>query len=55
MRFDVPVIGAPTIETMNRAGAKVIHVTANKTLLLDRDDLIALADKYGISIVSSRQ
>lgn len=50
MRFDVPVIGAPTIETMNRAGATAIHITADKTLLFDRDDLIALADKHRISI-----
>ena len=51
MRFDVPVIGLPTIETMVGAGATAIHVTAGKTLLFDRDELIALADKNGIAIV----
>ena len=51
MRFDVPVIGVPTVETMKRAGATALHVTPHKTLLFDKDDLIALADKYRISIV----
>jgi DUF1009 family protein len=51
MRFDVPVIGLPTIETMVGAGATAIHVTAGKTLLFDREELIALADKNGIAIV----
>lgn len=51
MRFDVPVIGVPTIETMSRAGATAIHVTAGKTLLFDRSELVALADKQAITIV----
>lgn len=51
MRFDVPVIGVPTIENMSRAGATAIHVTAQKTLLFDKDELIALADRNGIAIV----
>jgi DUF1009 family protein len=51
MRFDVPVIGIPTIETMIRAGATAIHVTAAKTLLFDRDQLVALSDKNDIAIV----
>ncbi|HWP42460.1 MAG TPA: UDP-2,3-diacylglucosamine diphosphatase LpxI [Blastocatellia bacterium] len=51
MRFDVPVIGPPTIENMARAGATAISVTAGKTLLFDQEDLIALADKYQISII----
>jgi DUF1009 family protein len=54
MRFDVPVIGAPTIETMNRAGATAIHITANKTLLFDKDELVALADKHRISVVGGQ-
>jgi len=51
MRFDVPVIGVPTIETMIACGASALHVTAGKTLLFDRDELIALADKNSIAIV----
>ena len=52
MRFDVPVIGAPTIESMSVAGASAIHVTARKTLLFDREELIGLADDLGITVVS---
>jgi UDP-2,3-diacylglucosamine hydrolase len=52
MRFDVPVIGPPTIEAMARAGATAIHVTAGKTLLFDKEDLLALADRKGIAIIS---
>jgi UDP-2,3-diacylglucosamine hydrolase len=52
MRFDVPVIGVPTIENMSRAGATAIHVTAGKTLLFDKEELIALADKQRITVVS---
>lgn len=52
MRFDVPVIGLPTIEKMTLAGATAIHVTARKTLLFDRDELIGLANHSGLSIVA---
>lgn len=51
MRFDVPVIGVPTIENMSRAGATAIHVTAGKTLLFDKEKLIALANKQRIAVI----
>lgn len=53
MRFDVPVIGIPTIETMIGAGATCISVTAGKTLVFDREKTIGLADKNKIAIVGS--
>ncbi|MEW6127710.1 MAG: UDP-2,3-diacylglucosamine diphosphatase LpxI [Acidobacteriota bacterium] len=53
MRFDVPVIGIPTIETLKRAGATAIHVSAKKTLLFDKPELLNLAEKYRISVYSS--
>lgn len=49
MRFDVPVIGLPTIENMIRAGATALHVTAGKTLVFDRDELVKLADDNDIA------
>jgi DUF1009 family protein len=52
MRFDVPVIGLPTIENLRAAGATAMHVTARKTLLFDRGELIESADKAEISIVA---
>lgn len=53
MRFDVPVIGAPTIETMVRAHATALSITAKKTLLIDRDELMTLANGHRISVVGS--
>ena len=52
MRFDVPVIGLPSIENMIQAGATAIHVSAGKTLLFDKDELIALADRNEIAVVA---
>jgi hypothetical protein len=52
MRFDVPVIGLPTIEAMQRAGATCLAIDAGKCLLLDGDKIIAAADKAGISLVA---
>jgi UDP-2,3-diacylglucosamine hydrolase len=51
MRFDVPVVGVPTIQAMIEAGATCLSVTAGKTLIFDRDEMIALADKNKICIV----
>jgi len=55
MRFDVPVVGLPTIAVMQECGATALSVDASKTLLFDRDELIALADAAGISIVGVAQ
>jgi len=51
MRFDVPVIGVPTIEAMIAAGATCLSITAGKTLIFDREEMRALADKNKISVV----
>jgi UDP-2,3-diacylglucosamine hydrolase len=53
MRFDVPVVGLPTIETMISAGATCLSITAGKTLIFDRGAMIALADRNKITIVGS--
>jgi len=52
MRFDVPVIGIRTIETMLQAGAKCLSVEAGRTLLFDRETLLQRADDAGIAIVA---
>lgn len=53
MRFDVPVVGPPTIEVMQRCGATALGIDAGRTLLFDRGELIAAADRAGIAIDSS--
>src|SRR5260370_820562 len=50
MRFDVPVVGLPTIEQMRGAGATALAVDAGRTLLFDRAKLIELPDGPGIPI-----
>ncbi|MBI4747577.1 MAG: UDP-2,3-diacylglucosamine diphosphatase LpxI [Acidobacteria bacterium] len=55
MRFDVPVIGLPTIETLKRAGATALTVTAGKTLLFDKDEMLNLANRYKITITAHEE
>jgi DUF1009 family protein len=52
MRFDVPTIGVKTIETLHRAGGRVLAIEANKTIVLDQQETVALADRLGITIVA---
>jgi DUF1009 family protein len=52
MRFDVPVAGPPTVQTMIEAGATCLCVTAGKTLLFDREEMLALADRHRIAVVA---
>ena len=52
MRFDVPVVGVPTIESMKEAGATCLCLTAGKTLMFDRDAMVKLADKHKIAILA---
>jgi UDP-2,3-diacylglucosamine hydrolase len=53
MRFDVPVIGIRTIETMIAAGASCLSVEAGRTLLFDRETLLDRASEAGIAIVAA--
>jgi DUF1009 family protein len=39
-------------ETMKQAGARVLAIEAGKTILIDHDQVVALANRYGISIVA---
>lgn len=52
MRFDVPVIGVKTIETMQSAGASCLAVDAERCLLLDGEKVLDAADKAAIAVVS---
>lgn len=54
MRFDVPTIGPDTIENLHRSGAKVLCVEAHRTLMVDREELLRRADKYGMVVVGRR-
>jgi len=52
MRFDVPVIGVETVRIAAESGVRVIAVEAGKTLLLERDAVIALANGSNMSVVA---
>jgi DUF1009 family protein len=51
MRFDVPIVGVPTIQAMTRTGARVLSLDAGKALMFDKAAMIAAADAAGIAIV----
>ena len=50
MRFDVPVVGLPTVEQMRSSRATALAIDAGRTLLFDRSKLIAMADAAGIAV-----
>jgi UDP-2,3-diacylglucosamine hydrolase len=54
MRFDVPVIGVKTIETMQSAGAACLAIDAGRCLLLDGDRIIEAADHAQIAIFADQ-
>jgi UDP-2,3-diacylglucosamine hydrolase len=51
MRFDVPTAGLKTIEVMKSAGASVLALESGRSIIIDKDAVIAKADEYKISIV----
>jgi UDP-2,3-diacylglucosamine hydrolase len=50
LRFDMPTVGKNTIEVMAEVNAGVLAIEAGKTLIFDRQKMVALADKAGIAI-----
>ena len=51
MRFDVPVVGIPTLVAMREAGATVLSIDAGRTLVLDGDDFYTLANAESVTVV----
>jgi DUF1009 family protein len=52
MRFDIPCIGAATLKTCHESGIAALGIEGGKTLLLDREELEALAKKHKIAIAA---
>jgi DUF1009 family protein len=52
MRFDVPVIGLTTIDTLRACNVTAMSVTSDKTLIIDREETIAAANQHRIAIIS---
>jgi DUF1009 family protein len=53
-RFDIPTIGSETAEVLKEAGVRVLAVEAGKTLVMDEEDLVRKADRFGLTILSRR-
>lgn len=51
MRFDVPVIGPQTIGTMKESGASVLAMEAHKTLILDAEEAVEMANREGVCVM----
>jgi DUF1009 family protein len=52
LRFDVPTVGRDTIQTLHRAGGRVLAIEAGRTIVLDQAETVALADRCGITIIA---
>jgi DUF1009 family protein len=52
MRFDIPVVGLPTLETMIASGATALVIDAGRTLVFDRDQFVKRADAHRIAVVA---
>ncbi len=52
MRFDVPVVGLPTLAVMKRSNATALALDAGRTLVFDREEFTRRANEYGIAVVA---
>jgi DUF1009 family protein len=51
MRFDIPVVGLKTLKVMKRAGVTALAFHANRLVLLERDEVIAFANRHNIALL----
>ena len=54
MRFDIPVVGLKTLKTMKKSGVTTLAFQAGRLILLDRDEVIAFANRHGIALVGMK-
>lgn len=52
LRFDIPTVGPETVKTLKDAGVSCLAIEAGKTLVLDKEEMVRLADRAGISIIA---
>ncbi len=50
-RFDIPVVGLKTMKMIRKAGATALAFQAGRQIVLEKEKVIAFADKHGIAIV----
>jgi len=54
IRFDIPTIGLATLKTMQKNRCAVLAVEAERTLLVDQQKMIEIAEKSGITILARK-
>ena len=52
MRFDIPIVGMGTMKALRKSKTGVLAVEAKRTILLEREELIAEANRLGISLIA---
>ena len=52
MRFDIPCLGAKTVDICASSGVSVLALEAGKTLLLEEDEVKQLASKHSIALTT---
>jgi DUF1009 family protein len=52
LRFDIPTVGIDTVRVMHEAGATALAVEAGKVIVFEKDEMVAFADRCGISITA---
>jgi DUF1009 family protein len=55
LRFDLPAVGPRTIEVMASVKAAVLAVEAGRTVMLDREQLVSLAERSGIAVIGIKR
>ncbi len=53
LRFDVPAVGPDTLQVMYDAGCNLLAVEAGKTLIIERQRFIQMAEQLAISVYGS--
>ena len=54
MRFDIPTVGPETVAELHRHGGRILVIEAEKTVIVDREQLLAAAAKHGILVIAKR-
>jgi len=52
MRMDVPTVGLGTLQAMVESGARVLAIEAERTILLDQEEVIRYANQHRLTIVA---
>ena len=52
LRFDLPAVGPETVRALAEVGGRALALEAGRTITLDREEMIAVADAAGIAIVA---